>query len=165
MAVLSVLHNVPAANAPAFVDLPEDDIALARSPDDVVVVDAPDGLRGQPELPRAVASQPLPKGATRRVAARDELRLQRLQRSRRQLLFAVLLRHRRSLPAFPHLLPEILPRRIVVPARVLVVALAHLVVEVLEAVLGIHVAHEALPLSATGAGGLHHPLARQFLAL
>ena len=52
-----------------------------------------------------------------------------------------------------------------VAAGVLVVALAHLVGYVLEAVAGIHVAHEALRPAARGAGEFAGLAARQLLTL
>lgn len=163
VAVGMVLHDVSAVYASLAVYLPEDDVALPGGSHEVVVVDAPQLLLTDGEACGDGLRQPLPKGALRRMAAQDVGRVQWLEG--RQGWWRCVLRFRLNTHLCPLVVAVVFGRGVVVAAGVLVVALAHRVVHVAVAVLGVDVAHQALPSSALRTGELAGLVARQVLAL
>ena len=163
VAVGAILHDVARVYPLLLVNLPEDHAFPARGANEVVIVHAPQLLLRQAQPRGHVAAEPPPEGASRRPAAHHILHRHRLERGRRRGR-AVAFRMRLEFPR-PRVVTIIIARLVVVAAGVLVVALAHAVGHIAQAVPRVHVAHEALRLAAMGAAQLAGLMPRKPFAL
>ena len=150
MSVGMVLHDVAAVYLPLVVYLPEDDVAASGGSQQIVVVDAPDIIGRQMEALGHIGDQPIPESALWRMAAVDEGHGQRLE-GRQRLRLAMVVRIGLGFGG-PLVVAVVVRRLVVVAAGVLVVAFAHRVGHVLVAILGVDIAHQALPFAAVRTG-------------
>ena len=163
VAVDTILHDVAAVHQALLVYLPEDDVPATGGSDEVVLVDLLKLLLREVQATGNIRTEPLPEDALPRVAAQYILHREGHEWGQRDglaMAFGATCRF-----ACPLVVLIIIRGFVVVAAGVLVVALSHAVVHIAEAVLGIHIAHQALLPATVRTGEFTGLTARQALAL
>ena len=162
--VRAVLHDVAAVHLPQAVYLPEDDVPPSCGADAVILIDALHLFWRDAEPLGKIRGEPLPERAAGRMASDDKVCRKRRERRELRQPRGCMLRWNRNTLCLG-VVAEVFRGFAVVAAGVLVVALAHLIGNVLEAVVGIDVADEALTPAALRALELLLPPPRQLPGL